>query len=340
MDRLKPITIVIERGRDCFTSFAMTEDMNKRKLIATVGPTAVGKTNLTVELAQRYGGEVVNADSRQVYRYMDIGTAKPSQEQLAAVRHDLIDIIDPDDAFSLAQYRNMANAVIEDAWDRGKLPLLVGGTGQYVWAVIEGWNVPVVPPDEDLRRSLEERATQLGTEALWQELSAVDAAAAAKIHPQNVRRVVRALEVYQRLGQPISACQTRTPLDCGVLIIGLACEREELCRRIDRRVDVMIEAGWVDEVRGLLARGHSVDLPSMSSIGYREIYRHLAGDMTLEEAVERIKTENHRLVRRQYAWFKRGDERIRWIDSDSKVAEIATELVEEFIMSEKPVTRR
>jgi tRNA dimethylallyltransferase len=314
--------------------------MNSHKLIAIVGPTAVGKTALSIELARRYGGEVVNADSRQVYRQMDIGTAKPPREQLNAVNHHLVDIIDPDEPFSLAQYQGQAKAAIEDVWSRDKLPLLVGGTGQYVWAVIEGWNVPVVPPDEDLRRDLEERAMRIGLEALWQELAAVDSAAAAKIHPRNVRRVIRALEVYQRLGRPISACQTRTPLDCDVLIVGLICEREELYRRLDRRVEAMIEAGWVEEVRGLLAKGYGTELPSMSSIGYREICRHLNGEMTLEEAIERIKTENHRLVRHQHAWFKPSDGRTRWVDSNSKAVEIATELVEEFIMSEQTTMRR
>lgn len=306
--------------------------MNARKLIAIVGPTAAGKTELAIEVALRLDGEVVNADSRQVYRGMDIGTGKPTAEQRSVVPHHLFDIIDPDERFSLADYRDRALSVIEDVWERGELPLLVGGTGQYVWSVLEGWNVPHVPPDESLRRQLEERAEGIGRDALWQELAAVDPDAAAKIHPQNVRRVVRALEVYERLGRSISACQTRRSLDCETVIIGLTCEREALYDRIDRRVDAMIEAGWVEEVRGLRAKGYGPDLPSMSSIGYREIGRYLDEEMTFAEAAARIKTENHRLVRHQYAWFKQTDERIRWVQA-SDASQIATDIVEQFIMS-------
>jgi tRNA dimethylallyltransferase len=312
----------------------------RKKLITIVGPTAVGKTGLSIELAKRCSGEVINADSRQVYRYMDIGTAKPSAEERVGVPHHLIDITNPDEPFSLSQYQEMAMAALEDVLLRGKLPFLVGGTGQYVWAVLEGWNVPRVPPDFELRHMLEERALQIGQQALWQELEAVDLEAAKKIHPQNVRRVIRALEVYERLGRPISACQTHTPPDCDVLIVGLTCPREELHRRIDERVEAMIAAGWVEEVRGLLAMGYGPELPALSSVGYREIYQHLAGDITLEQAVERIKVENHRLVRHQHAWFKPGDERIRWIDSVNGALKIATEIVEEFIMSEKPMITR
>lgn len=288
-----------------------------RKLVAIVGPTATGKTTLAVHLAQTFGGEIVGADSRQVYRHLNIGTAKPTPEERALARHHLVDVVDPGQPFSLAQYLELAHAALEDIWGRGLLPFLVGGTGQYVWALLEGWQVPRVPPDLALRQALEERARREGYSALHEELASVDPAAAARIDPRNVRRVVRALEVYYRTGRPTSACQTRRPLDCQIIIIGLDCPRDELYRRIDQRVDAMMAAGLLDEVRGLLARGYSCDSPSMSGIGYKEICQHLAGELSLAKAVQRIKAGTHRLARMQNAWFRRDDQRIAWFDITS-----------------------
>lgn len=289
----------------------MTEEQH---LVAIVGATATGKTALALRLAERGGGEIVNADSRQVYRGMDIGTAKPTAEERARVRHWLVDVADPDEVFSLGRFVELAEAALRNCWSRGVLPVLVGGTGQYVWAVLEGWRVPRVPPDRTLRAELESRIAREGLDALVSELQRVDPATAERIDVRNPRRVIRALEIYRVTGQPRSAWQKREPPSFEAIIIGLACERQELYRRIDTRVDAMLAAGLVEEVRGLVKRGYGCDLPSMSGIGYRQVCQHLAGELTLEEVAERMKTETHRLARMQHAWFRRDDPRIRWID--------------------------
>jgi len=289
-----------------------------RKLVAVVGPTATGKTDLALRLALTFEGEIVGADSRQVYRGMDLGTAKPAAEQQAQAPHWLVDVVDPGEEFGLAPYLDLAQAALADIWSRGRLPFLVGGTGQYVWALLEGWQVPRVGPDWALRRELEERAQREGPHALHAEVAALDPETARRLDPRNVRRVVRALEVMRRTGQPLSACQTRRPPDFSWLALGLDVPTEHLYRRIDARVDAMIAEGLVDEVQGLLARGYRPELPAMSSIGYRQVCQHLAGELSLAEAVARIKTETHRLSRHQRNWFRRADPRIHWIDASGR----------------------
>ena len=285
-----------------------------RRLIAVVGPTATGKTALAVALARAIDGEIVGADSRQVYRRMDIGTAKPTLAERAAAPHHLLDVADPDEPFSLAQYLELATAALEDIWARGRQPLLVGGSGQYVWALLEGWTVPRLPPQRELRRSLEERAASGGAGALHRELAQVDPQAASRIDPRNVRRVIRALEVYETTGCPISFWQEKAPPSWDTLILGLTGPRDELYQRIDARVDGMMATGLVGEVRGLLAMGYKADLPSMSGIGYREVCQYLASELDLPAAVAHIKTATHRLARQQATWFRGDDPRIRWID--------------------------
>jgi tRNA dimethylallyltransferase len=296
-----------------------------RKLIAVVGPTATGKTALAVALARAIDGEIVGADSRQVYRHMDIGTAKPTPAERALVPHHLLDVVDPGEPFSLAQYLELATAGLEDIWACGRQPLLVGGSGQYVWALLEGWTVPRLPPQRGLRRSLEERAAAEGAEALHRELAQVDPKAAVRIDARNVRRVIRALEVYQATGRPISFWQEKAPPSWDTLIVGLTCPRDELYRRIDTRVDAMMAAGLADEVRGLLAMGYSPELPSMSGIGYREVCQHLAGELDLPVAVARIKTATHRLARQQATWFRGDDARIRWVGVGERAVEEAAQ---------------
>jgi len=285
-----------------------------RKLVAVVGPTATGKTDLALRLALAFEGEIIGADSRQVYRALDDSTAKPPPEQRARVPHWLVDVADPDEEFGLARYLDLAQAALDDIWSRGRCAFLVGGTGQYVWALLEGWQVPRVGPDWALRRELEEKARREGPQALHAEVEALDPEAARRLDPRNVRRLVRALEVMRRTGRPLSACQTRRPPDFPWLALGLDLPPEELYRRIDARVDAMMEGGFVEEVRGLLARGYRADLPAMSGIGYRQVCQYLAGELSLEEAVARAKTETHRLARHQRNWFRRDDRRIRWID--------------------------
>jgi len=297
------------------------------RLAAVVGPTGVGKSRLALDLAQAFDGEIVSADSRQVYRYMDIGTAKPTKKELSLVPHHLIDVASPDEDFSLARYQPLAYHAIEDIQRRGKLPILVGGSGLYVWAVLDGWRIPGVAPDPELRRRLE----GVGKEGLYQELAQVDPVAAQRIDPGNVRRIIRALEVYRGTNVPISRLQLKTRPLSNTLIIGLTADRAELYRRIDLRVDGMIKLGLVDEVKGLLGRGYALSLPAMSGIGYKQIAMYLGGELTLAAAIQQIKFETHRLVRRQYSWFRLKDDRIRWFDieegMDSQIKALVTSLI-------------
>jgi len=283
-------------------------------LVAVVGPTGVGKSRLALRLAQAIDGEMVSADSRQVYRYMDIGTAKPTPQEQASVPHHLIDIVNPDEDFSLAQYQQLAYKAIADINQRHKLALLVGGSGLYVWSVLEGWKIPTVAPDPEFRRHLEAKAAKGGEDELYQELARLDPVAAQKIDPRNVRRIIRALEVHRNANAPISRLQGKAAPPFNTPIIGLTADRAELYRRIDLRVDDMIKRGLVDEVKQLLDQGYDVSLPAMSGIGYKQISLFLKGKLTLADAVQQTKFETHRLVRHQYSWFRLKDVRIGWFD--------------------------
>ena len=281
-------------------------------MLAVVGPTAVGKSALGLRLAPLVNGEIVGADSRQVYRYMNVGTAKPSVEERAQVVHHVLDVVDPDEEFSLALYLRRARAAIGEIEARGCVPILVGGTGQYVRALLDGWNVPEVPPDAALRAELEARVEREGAEALHRELADIDPEAAARIDPRNPRRVVRRLEV---LRSPHAATGAGQQQPLGAVVVGLTLNRADLYGRIDARVDDMMCRGWLAEVEGLIARGYGADLPSMSGHGYRELAAHLAGDWPLEEAVEETKRRVRRFPGQQYGWFRLDDERIRWFDA-------------------------
>ncbi len=294
-------------------------------LVVIVGPTGVGKTEVSIEVAEDLGGEIVSADSRTLYRGMDIGTAKPSPEQLARVRHHLIDVADPKESWSLAVYRRAAHRAIAEIHARGHLPLLVGGTGQYITAVIEGWSPPPRPPDDRIRREWERYAAKHGAQALHGQLEAVDPARAAELDPRNVRRVVRALEIHQLTGVPASELRTQAPPDYRILRLGLHLPRAALYRSIDQRVDDMLKAGLVEEVGGLLAAGLNLDHPCMSAIGYRQIAEHLLGRHSLEQAVAEIKRATRQFVRRQANWFKPDDPAIEWYEVE---AGLATRIVE------------
>jgi tRNA dimethylallyltransferase len=284
-------------------------------LVAVVGATATGKTQLAIALAQAIRGEIVNADSRQVYRGMDIGTAKPTPAEQAAARHWLIDCADPDEPMTLARFLDLAQAALAGIHARGLTPIVAGGTGQYVWALLEGWQVPRVAPQRALRAELERLAAERGPEAVHALLAAEDAESARTIDARNVRRVIRAIEVTRATGRPFSAWRAKTPPAYDATVLGLALGRDALYARIDARVDAMLAGGLVDEVRGLVARGYGCDLPPMRSIGYREVCGHLRGEITLAQAAARIKTETHRLARMQHTWFRRDDPRIRWLDA-------------------------
>jgi tRNA dimethylallyltransferase len=284
-------------------------------LVVIVGPTGVGKTEVSISLAERVNAEIISADSRLFYRGMDIGTAKPAPEERARVPHHLIDVADPDDAWSLARFQRAVASQIMGIHQRGNLPMLVGGTGQYVMAVVQGWQIPQVKPDLRLRQTLQDWSEDVGADGLHQRLAVLDPDAAEKIDPTNLRRTIRALEVTLASGVRFSAQRgiaNQPPY--AVLMLGLSRPREELYRRIDQRVEQMLAAGFVDEVRGLLARGYPGDLPTFSAIGYRQVIDYLNGEIPLEEAVLRIKRATRVYVRRQANWFKADDPSIHWFD--------------------------
>ena len=292
-------------------------------IVAVVGPTAVGKSKLGTLLARALNGEIISADSRQVYRYMDIGTAKPTAEERSAVPHHLIDVVDPDEDFSVAVYQSLAMEAIGQVVRRGRLPVIVGGSGLYVWSLVEGWEIPAVEPDVGFRKRLEERADAEGAKSLYRELETIDQEAAASIDPRNVRRVIRALEIHHTnrgVGPP---SRRKKQPSFQTVVVGLTAGRRRLYQMIDGRVDRMVEQGLVEEVKALLARGYGPDLPSMSSVGYKEICQFIDGRMELAAAMQRIKFETHRFARHQYAWFHLNDPRILWFAVDNQsVAEV------------------
>lgn len=288
--------------------------MSDRPLLAIVGPTASGKTALSLDLAAALGGEIVSADSRQIYRSMDIGTAKATEAERMRVPHHLVDIVAPDQVLTAAEYQPLAYRTIEAIQDRDRLPLLVGGTGQYVLSVLEGWRIPAVPPQPDLRAELERQASVEGPAALHARLAGCDPAAAATIDHRNVRRVIRALEVFLITGRPISEQQTKRPPPYRVCRLGINRERPALYARIDARVDAMLAAGLVEEVRALVAAGYGWDLPAMTGLGYRQIGQYLRGELSLAESVALIKKHTRRFVHQQLTWFRPDDPGIHWVD--------------------------
>jgi tRNA dimethylallyltransferase len=300
-------------------------------LISIVGPTAIGKTRIALRLARHFNGEIINADSRQIYQYMDIGTAKPSLEEREGIPYHLIDLIKPDEPFSLAIYLKLANKCIEDIHHRNSIPFLVGGSGLYIWSILEGWKIPEVPPDPDTRKELQSRADEQGAYTLFEELTKIDPVAARKIMPTNVRRIIRALEIYRTTGRPASEQWSKSQPEYPVIVIGLTTERKSLYELIDNRVDKMIQNGLVDEVKRLIDMGYGHDLPSMSGIGYRQIYSYIKGDLDLTEAISQIKYDTHRFARHQYAWFRLNDNRIHWYDMKEEIESDAVRLLEKFI---------
>lgn len=306
----------------------MTEyNSEPNKLVIIIGPTAVGKTEFSIQLAERLNAEIISADSRLFYRGMDIGTAKPTLEDRSRVPHHLIDIADPDQTISLPIFQKAAQASITTITESGKLPFLVGGTGQYMRAVIEGWTGPAVPPNYELRQALQNWANAISPTGLHQRLHTIDPSAAQSIDPQNLRRTVRALEVIFTTGRLFSQQRQRGESLYKTTTIGLTRPREELYQRIDTRIEQMLEAGLVEEVRGLLDKGYHPDLPSFSAIGYREIVQYLLGKTTLEEAVMLIKRQTRVFVRRQANWFKIADPNIHWLRIEPQIFEKAQDLI-------------
>ncbi len=286
--------------------------MKKPPLILIIGPTAVGKTELAIKLAEKFNGEIISADSRLFYKGMDVGTAKPSEAELKRVPHHLIDIVQPDETLSLAVFQQKASEIIQDIYKRNKLPFLVGGTGQYVRAVTEGWTPPEVTPNAELRNVLEQMKEERGKEWLYEKLKILDAEAAEKIDLRNYRRTIRALEVIFTTGKKFSAQRSKGDSPYHLISIGLTRPREELYKRVDERIEAMFANGLIDEVKSLLDKGYSPTLPSMSAIGYRECMGVIKGQMSIEQAKVEMRRVTRIFVRRQANWFKESDESIKW----------------------------
>jgi len=304
----------------------------KPKIVIVLGPTAVGKTELALAVAPKVNAEIVNADSQQVYRYLDIGTGKPSKPERERVRHHLIDVVNPDEDFNAARYRQLAAASIDEIHKRGAKVLVSGGTGLYLKALTGGlFSGP--SQDTELRANLEREIAQIGLAALYDRLIAIDPGANTKIHPNDRQRIIRALEVYQSTGRPLSEWQNEHRFQeeaFQVLKIGLARARDELYDLISRRSESMIRAGLLDEVRGLMERGYELDLKPLRSVGYRQMGEVIEGIKGLPEAIAEMKQETRRLAKRQLTWF-RSDPEIRWFHPEKQEREIG-ELVQAFLL--------
>ncbi|GAB4474392.1 MAG: tRNA (adenosine(37)-N6)-dimethylallyltransferase MiaA [Anaerolineales bacterium] len=289
-------------------------------MIVIVGPTGVGKSECAFQLALELDGEIVSIDSRYLYRGMNIGTAKPDEMMRKTIRHHLVDVADPDEIWSLSIFQAKVMDALKEIFQRGKLPILVGGTGQYYRAIIEGWQPPPVPPNPSLRKSLERFLTQLPPEARRRGLAYLDPQSAEAIDPRNVRRMVRAFEVIFVTGLPFSQQRKGVPIPYPTLVLGLTLPRGELYEKCDRRIQRMFEEGWVEEVKQLLRKGYTPDLPSFSAIGYREIASYLQGATTFEEVIQHIKRRTRSLIRRQANWFRADDPSIHWFIARDEVS--------------------
>lgn len=303
----------------------------KEKVVVIVGPTAVGKTKLSVELAKRLNGEVISGDSMQIYKGMDIGTAKITKEEMENIPHHLIDIKDPTESFSVAEFQELVQSLITKINHRGKIPILVGGTGLYINAVLQNYNFANVASDESYRLQLEKFVEENGPIALHEKLKDIDPKSYEEIHPNNYRRTIRALEVYHVTKQPISEYQNlqdeESPYD--YVMIGLTMERDKLYERINQRVDLMLEQGLLEEVKSLYDRGIK-NCQSVQAIGYKELYDYLDGVVTLEEAIEKLKQNSRRYAKRQFTWFRNKSNAI-WFDMTDANFEQKIQEIEQLI---------
>ncbi len=302
--------------------------------MAIVGATATGKTSLGIELALRFNGEIVNADSRLFYRGMDIGTAKPTQSERRGVEHHLIDILDPRSAFSLSDFLREARTAIADIEERGKFPIIVGGSGQYIWGLLEGWEVPEIPPNPGLRSELETQLRDEGIETLQRRLESTGAKNVDKVEILNPRRLVRAIERAVATGDAMGGASKSDEPPYDALVIGLTAPRELLHTRVEQRVNQMFALGWKDEVARLMDSGVTPELPSMSAIGYRQLVNLINGEMTWETVRDEVLIGNHRLIGQQNNWFKARDDRIMWIDiTDDDYHENVSSTVYDWLLS-------
>ena len=309
--------------------------MTKEPLVILTGPTAVGKTGLSVRLAREIGAEVISADSMQVYRYMDIGTAKISRDEMGGVPHHLIDCFDPDEDFNVVRFKQEADRAIADIHSRGRIPLLVGGTGFYIQAVLRDIDFTETQEDEEYRREMAEYARVHGNRALHELLREADPAAADQIHENNVRKVIRALEFARSTGSMISehnAAERDRESPYNFAYFVLERDRQELYERVNMRVDAMMEAGLLDEVRALRDRGYTPDLASMQGLGYRQILKYLDGEYTLDQAVTAIKTETRHYAKKQITWFKR-ERDVIGLDADTYDEDGLLGLIKQILIS-------
>lgn len=306
---------------------------NNKPLVVILGPTAVGKTGMSIQLADLLGGEIVSADSRLFYRGMDIGTAKPSEAERLSVPHHLIDVADPNQVWSLAKFQRAAYRAIDHIHDQRKIPFLVGGTGQYIRSVTEGWKIPEVKPDVKIREALQRWAHELGPVGIHERLFSIDSRAANMIQPTNLRRTVRALEVIFLTGKLFSEQKGKSGTPYQILTLGITRPRSELYQRIDDRIQQMVVAGFIEEVDTLLKKGYSPDLPPLSAIGYRQMIEVLQGKISLGEAVVQMKRLTRQFVRRQANWFKIDDSEITWFQADKDTVDGMADLISEFLNS-------
>ena len=298
-------------------------------LLFLIGPTGSGKTDLSLRLAERIGGEIISADSRLFYRGMDIGTAKPSPRERSRVPHHLIDVVDPDQTFTLAQFQVAAIASVRSIQSRGRLAIVVGGTGQYIRALTQGWQLPQESHNPGLRKALEIWLAGLGANRALEGLRVLDPETAGRIDSRNPRRMVRAWEVILRTGRPMAEQRKRGKPIEPALLVGLSLPRPLLYQRLDARLEAMLAAGFLEEVASLNRRGYSDDAPALTAIGYRELGAHLRGETTFAEALVLIRRRTRTLVRRQANWFKPGDPDLHWFSGDPDPLDSILELIQD-----------
>ena len=288
----------------------------KPKVVVIVGPTASGKTAVSIELAKKINGEIISADSMQIYKYMDIGTAKPTLDEMQGIKHYMLDVVMPDETFNVAKYKSMAESAIEEILKKGKVPIIVGGTGLYVNTLVDGIEFADVPGDEEYRNELIEKGYREGAMSIYKELEKVDSESAKKIDPNNIRRVARALEIYKVTGKTKTQLdiESRKEVKYDYRLFGMEWNRETLYNRIDLRVDKMIEAGLIDEVRNVTEK-FKISNTAVQGLGYKEVIEFLNGNISYEEMIEKLKLETRHYAKRQLTWFRR-DKRIKWIKPD------------------------
>lgn len=288
----------------------------KPKVVVIVGPTASGKTAVSIELAKKINGEIISADSMQIYKYMDIGTAKPTLDEMQGIKHYMLDVVMPDETFNVAKYKSMAESAIEEILKKGKVPIIVGGTGLYINTLVDGIEFADVPGDEEYRNELIEKGYREGAMSIYKELEKIDSESAKKIDPNNIRRVARAIEIYKVTGKTKTQLdiESRKEVKYDYRLFGMEWDRETLYNRIDLRVDKMIEAGLIDEVRNVTEK-FKISNTAVQGLGYKEVIEYLNGNISYEEMIEKLKLETRHYAKRQLTWFRR-DKRIKWIKPD------------------------